>query len=77
MDDLVSTLINRRVLLGMNQMAVAHRMGCTQSWVAKLENKSSLHWTVKDLDAYAKAVEMKLELLLSPSVTEWRVEATV
>ena len=62
--DLARKLIQARIQAGMSQKEVAKRMSSSQPTVARLE--SGHRPSLKSLQLYAKAVDMKLEINLVP-----------
>ena len=56
---LIDSLVCRRAAMGVTQNAIAKALGCSQSWVSKLEMSNDGDLRVSDLVAYAKAVGME------------------
>lgn len=61
---LARQLIEARSNAGLSQQELAHRMGTSQSTIARLE--SGHKPSIKSLERYAKALGMKLEINLAP-----------
>ena len=62
--ELARVLIEARARAGLSQSEVAARMGTSQPAVARLESGRSP--TLKSLERYAEALDMKIEIRLVP-----------
>lgn len=62
---LVSRLAALRVSKGVSQADLAGKMGCRQARVSKLEAGADAALTMADLEAYAKATDSEITLLVS------------
>ena len=63
--ELAETLVKARTRAGLSQAQVAHRMGTTQSAVARLESGLRSP-TTRTLGLYAKATKSRLKVRLVP-----------
>lgn len=52
-----------------SQKELAHKIGCSQSRISKIEGSPNEEITVKDLEDYAKALDLQVELGFSNSST--------
>lgn len=60
----VKTLLMLRAARGLNQQEIAHRLGCTQSRISKLESSSDGDIRLADLCGYASALGLSVEIVL-------------
>jgi len=61
---LVRKLATMRNAKGISQAEMAQHLGCGQSRISKLENGYDADLTLRDLKAYAKALDCDLQILL-------------
>ena len=64
--DALTELVIRRVELGLTQEQVAQRAGVPQSTIARIESLNRGLPTLKSLVKYANAVNVNLQLTLTP-----------
>jgi transcriptional regulator with XRE-family HTH domain len=64
---IIKELMIRRAGYGLSQRDVAHRFGCTQSRISKLEAATDRELTLGELAKYAQAIGLHLRITLQPS----------
>ncbi|MFA5204815.1 MAG: helix-turn-helix transcriptional regulator [Lentisphaeria bacterium] len=62
------TLFVMRNHAGLSQAEMAHRLGCTQSRISKLESAPSSAISHADMVAYAKALDLSLDITFHPKL---------
>ena len=58
----ITDLVCQRLSAGLSQKDVARRMGRTQSWVSKFEDRLDAELTLGDIQAYCQAITGGLAL---------------
>jgi len=51
---------------GMTQKQMADKLGCTQSWISKIEHAEDMDLTVKDLLDYGRVLDMNINFNFAP-----------
>jgi len=72
--EVVTTLFALRMARNVSQGEVAQRLGCSQSRVSKIENGNDGELRLRELSAYAEAMDYQIELAFTPK-NETLVEA--
>lgn len=63
--EIIDRLVLERVRAGLTQTALARRMGCSQSYISKLEDSADADITLGEIDRYCAVLGITAGLKLS------------
>ena len=66
---LAKLLFYLRCKKNLSQKELAHKIGCTQSRISKIESSLNAELSVSDLEDYAKALDLRIELSFTHPTT--------
>lgn len=61
---LIGELMANRQKQKISQKTMAEKMGCTQSWISKLESSRDNDINIGEARAYARALELSMVIIL-------------